>query len=621
MHSPLRENNVVMHYPEIGRWCALFAVSALALAAGCTGSIGDPGTNGSNATGSTTGQGSNTSAAGKSSQSSGGNGGATNSGTGSTPGAGGNGSNNGGAGGGSTGNASGGSTSGPGGPSGVNLNGAPAFHRFVRLTHEQWEASVRDVLKLTALPGLSTMFATDPPNGTFSNNERALFVSSTLWSDYQRAAETLSAKVATDSAALSRISGGTTDAATFIKNFGRRIFRRPLTSAEETSYKNMFDQGPTLVGSGNNFADGAQLVIESMLQSPNFVYRTELGNDGAALSGYEMASKLSFLLRNTTPDDALLDAAAAGQLNTSANVVAKATAMLDEPAAKAVLGRYHAELFGLARYSSIDKNRTKFPMYSEALNADLEQADRMFFDRIFTAGQGVKQILTTPVAFVSSLTAPIYGVSASGSGLTETQLGADRPGFLTRLGFLAYNANLSDPDPIHRGVDIINRLMCFDLLPPADVAIPPLPAAMPGQTNRQRVSAHTGDGTCGQGCHSTLINPMGFAFENFDAIGKIRTTDNGQNVDTSGSMGFPDGTKSFSGAPELVKLLSTTPSVHGCYVKHLTEFALTRDTAARDRSLVDAVEGMSMNSDASVKAMILEVIKHPSFLTRIGGAQ
>jgi hypothetical protein len=334
-----------------------------------------------------------------------------------------------------------------------------------------------------------------------------------------------------------------------------------------------------------------------------------------------MASKLSFLLRNTTPDDALLDAAGAGGLDTQSEVVAKATAMLEDSAAKTSLGRYHAELFGLSRYGSIDKNRTKFPAYSEALNAEFEQADRLFFERIFTAGQGLRGILTSSTAFVSAATAGIYGVAVSGQGLVETELGPERPGFLTRLGFLAYNANLSEPDPIHRGVDVINRILCLDLLPPANVAIPPLPAATPGQTNRQRVTAHTGDGTCGAGCHSTLINPMGFAFENFDAVGQLRTTDNGQPVDTTGRMSFPDGLKDFTGAPQLVNLIAAAPSAHGCYVKHFAEFALTRDIAERDRALIDGVEGLSMNNNASVKAVALAIVGHPSFLTRMGGAQ
>lgn len=504
-------------------------------------------------------------------------------------------------------------------PSGINLDGRAVYHRFVRLTHSQWEASTRDLLKLDALPGLSTGFVGDPPEGKFSNNERALYVTSTLREDYQRAAETLATQTAGDAQAIARVTGGTTDAATFVRTFGRRMFRRPLTTEEEQKFQAAFTSGPSLVASGDDFADGVRLVIEAMLQSPHFLYRSELGTDGAPLSSYEMASKLSFLLRNTTPDDELLDAAATGELDTASGVIARATTMLDEEGAQAVLGRYHAELFGIERYLQIDKNRTAFPAYDTTLNAELLQADQLFFDRIFSTGQGMRALLTSSLAFVSSASAGFYGVAASGQGLTEVALGPERPGILTRLGFLAQNATLNQPDPIHRGVEILNRLMCADLLPP-NGTIPELPQVKEGQTNRERVDAHTGVGTCGEGCHSVLINPLGFAFENFDAIGQSRDMDNGHPVNTTGEIELSDGLHAFNGAPELAALLAESPGVHGCYTKHLAEYTLARDTASGDRALVDTIEGISMNDNAGIKAVVLSIISQPSFLTRTGGA-
>jgi hypothetical protein len=203
------------------------------------------------------------------------------------------------------------------------------------------------------------------------------------------------------------------------------------------------------------------------------------------------------------------------------------------------------------------------------------------------------------------------------NGARRTRL-SSRPGYLTRLGYLALNANLSEPDPIHRGVDVINRLMCADLQPPPGT-IPELPEPMPGQTNRERVTTHTGEGTCGEGCHSTLINPIGFAFENFDALGRIRTMDNGKPVDTTGEVETVTGMRSFTGAPELAGILATDPSVHGCYSMHLAEYALARDVATNDRALVDGLEGISMNDNASIKASVLAIIGQPAFLTRTGG--
>ncbi len=592
---------------------ALFGVPLIVFALGCTATVegGPSSTGGQTGTGAaaTSGGSGAVGQGGAATGGTGGKGGGQTGGTGAT-----------GSGGTSPGTGGSAATGGTAGapPSGISLDGRAVYYRFVRLTHSQWEASVRDLLKLDALPGLSTGFVGDPPEGTFSNNERALYVTSTLRDDYQRAAETLATQIAGDAQAIARVTGGTTDAATFIRSFGRRMFRRPLTTAEEQKYQALFTSGPSLVASGDAFADGVRLVIEAMLQSPNFVYRSELGTDGAPLSGYEMASKLSFLLRNTTPDDALLDAAAAGELDTANGVLARATTMLDEESAQAVLGRYHAELFGIDRYLQIDKNRTAFPTYDTTLNAELVQADQLFFDRIFSTGQGMRAIFTSTLAFVSSASAGFYGVSASGQGLTEVALGPERPGILTRLGFLAQNATLNQPDPIHRGVDVLNRLMCADLMPP-EGTIPELPQVMPGQTNRQRVEAHTGSGSCA-GCHATLINPIGFAFENFDAMGQLRSMDNGNPVDTTGEVELSGGLHAFSGAPELVALLADAPGVHGCYTKHLAEYALARDMAGSDRSLVDAIEGISMNDNAGTKAIVLSIISQPSFLTRTGGA-
>jgi hypothetical protein len=598
------------------RMSAFWLIPAL-FALGCTGKITDntgaPGSGGSGVGGSgAVGQG-GSGATGGSAPGTGGSGATGGSATGGT-GSGGTGGGIGAAGG-----------TGPGGnggepASGINLRGAPVFYRVVRLTRDQWEASVRDLLKLPALPGLAASFAPDPPNGVFSNNERALFVTTDLRSDFQRGAETVASQVAADQQAVSRVTGGGNDKTAFVTAFGRRVFRRPLTPAEVTTYTATFDSGAMYYASGNAFTDGVRMVIEAMLQSPHFLYRMELGPAGTALTGYEMASKLSFLLRDTTPDDALLDAAAAGQLDTGAGVVEKATAMLDAAPGQTVMTRYHAQLFGLARYQNIDKNTMAFPQYTEVLNTELQQADEMYFDRIFTSGKGLRDILTSPLAFVNSNTASLYGVTANGSTFTEVQLGADRPGWLTRIGYLALNANLTQPDPIHRGVDVINRLMCADLQPPPG-EIPELPDGMPGQTNRERVNAHTGPNTCGEGCHSTLINPIGFAFESFDAIGRSRTMDNGLPVDTTGEVETTSGMKAFTGAPELVNILANDAVVHGCYAIHIAEYALSRDIGSADRALVDGLEGISMNANASIKGMVLAIVGSPSFLTRTGGVQ
>lgn len=512
--------------------------------------------------------------------------------------------------------ASGGTGGAPAVVLGVPLDGKPVYAHWVRLTHAQWEASVRDLLKLSAAPGLSSSFEGDPPNGTFSNNERALEVNGNLWADYQRAAETLAAQVARNATARAQIAPGT-DAAGFISNFGRRAYRRDLTPGEKSKYQALFDSAATAYETTDAFANGVELVLTAMLQSPHFVYRSELGDDGAPLSGFEVASKLSFLLRNTTPSDQLLDAAAAGQLDSSAGVLSAAEQMLEDPAALDVARRFHSELFGLQRYELIEKNRTLFPEFTDEVKPDLIQADVLFFDRIFSQNLGFREMLTSTVGFVNAATAPFYDLTATGSSFREVDLGAERPGFMTRIGFLAYNGTLRDPDPIHRGVEVINRLLCADMVPPPDLEIAPLPDPIPGQTNRERVTTHTGQGVCA-GCHVATINPIGFAFENFDAMGQLRTMDAGKPVDTTGEYEWPEGPQSFDGAKEFLAQMAESGQPHACFAMHLAEYALARDIGSNDASLVTKIQEISLRQQSSEKEAILAVIQDPSFTVRAG---
>lgn len=499
----------------------------------------------------------------------------------------------------------------PGALPNVSLDGTPVHSRLVRLTHAQWEHSVRDVLRLDADPGLTGSFTGDPPNGAFSNNERALVVTPNLRLDYQRAAEALSQSVARDAAALARVYPDE-DSGAFIATLGRRAYRRELTSDEQARYQALYELGPSVFESGDARADGAQLVIEALLQAPHFVYRTELGDDGAALSGYEIASKLSFLLRNTTPNDELLDIAATGELDEPARVAEIAREMLDAPEAVEAIRRFQGELFGLDRYLSIAKDPSAFPEHDESINPTLAQAEEMFLDRLFREGLGLEELLTSTVAFANAELAPFYGIEVSGPDLVEVDLGPERPGLFTRLGFLAYNGTLRDPDSIHRGVEINRTMFCASLSPPPGI-LPALPNVEPGQTNRERVNAHTGPGTCGAGCHAPLINPIGFAFENFDAMGQLRDTDNGKPVDTSGEYRFADGLKAFDGAPELMALIADSPQAHACFARHLSEFGLGRDLDEQDREMIDGLTRASLAESQSLGELLMAVVVSPAF--------
>jgi hypothetical protein len=497
----------------------------------------------------------------------------------------------------------------------MNLQGAPIYTRFNRLTNEQWERAVQDILKLPSPPGQAVNFET-PVSGTtdFANNEHVLTVSNSLWQSYQAASEAVATLATASDAAVQRIYTGT-DAAGFINTLGRRAYRRPLTAAEASTYQTIFSAGSAMSGTASTFAKGAALVIRAMLQSPNFLYRTELGTNGAPLNGYEMASKLSFWLRGTTPSDALLDSAKAGTLDSADGAVAMAKTMLEEPTAVAVMREFHNELLHFDRYETISK--IGVPEYKEAFNAEYKETSFLFFDRIFKSNLGVKDILTSTVGFVGPQTAALYGVAAPASGYEQRDLGAKRVGYFSQLPYLTLYSFNNEPDSIHRGVTLNLDILCVDPGAPAAM-LPPIPSLQPNQTNRDRISALTAG--CGGECHNSFINPTGFSFENFDGMGKWRDTENSLPINSAGAYPFAEGVKSFSGAGELMQLMANGAQAHACYAKKISSYALQRDIVVTDMPLLDALKATSMATNGSLKQVMLDLVKNAAFRTRVGGA-
>jgi hypothetical protein len=497
---------------------------------------------------------------------------------------------------------------------GIDLPGSPKYFRFVRLTNAQWANSVRDILKL-AEPSPLAMGFQSPVSGTtdFSNNELLLDVNQRGRDDYQAAAEQLAEQVTASDAALATVYSGT-DTEGFIRTLGRRAYRRPLTDAEVTTYTALFGTGSAMSGSKSAFAKGAALVIRALLQSPYFLYRTELGANGAELNGYEVASKLSLWLRNTTPNDALLDAAES--LTSSDASVAQASTMLGEPTAAAVMREFHRQLLHFDRYSQISK--IGVPAYSESLNAEYLESSYLFFDRIFSQGQGLRDILTSTRGFVGPGMAALYGLPGGGSGFVEQELGAQRAGYFSQLPYLTLNALNDQPDSILRGVGLALEVLCAPLGPPAAV-IPPIPPLEPGQTNRQRIDKLTGG--CGQTCHNDLINPLGFAFEHFDGMGQFRDSENGGlPIDSSGAFAFTEGSKTFQDAAGLMHAIADSEQAHLCYSKRLASFGLQRDVVPADVPWLTKLAATSQAANGSLRQVILELVKSDAFRSHLGGA-
>jgi len=499
--------------------------------------------------------------------------------------------------------------------------------RFPRLSHAQWENTMRDLLRLDATPGLSASFTGDPLGGVFDNNEAVMQVTPGLWGDYQIAAEELSAFVTADGDRLARIvpQDDTTDAAArargFIRHFGRRAYRRPLTEAEIDGYVALFDNAKEILPDADPLVGGVQLVLQAFLQSPFLVYRVEASEsprkDGLIpLSGYENATNLAYFLWNTMPDDELLDAAEAGELSTPAGVRAHAERMLVDPRAREVVGSFHAQLYDYERYLDLNKDPELYPQFTPETGEDMQREAELFVDHIvFERGGNLTDLLTARTSFVNDRLAASYGLSGEFTAdFKEVELDAtQRSGLLTRLGFLAANGTARQPDTIHRGVFVNLRILCADLPPPPN-DVKALPASNEG-TNRDRVNAHTGPNTCGGSCHATMINPIGFSFENYDAIGQWRTTDNELPINAADKYSFKSGVKEFANAVELSQVIADSEEAHRCYAKHWAEFTLGRDVTQKDEPLLLGLTEDS-RSGVPVKELILKLVESDAFLTR-----
>ncbi|HEY0715150.1 MAG TPA: DUF1592 domain-containing protein [Polyangia bacterium] len=544
-----------------------------------------------------------------------------------------------GSGGGSMGQGPGGSGPGPTGPMGgqtppsgfIASNPGPSS-RLIRLSHLQWENTVRDLFRLPQPTGLSAQFISDTFSTTFDNSGGTAEVAPQLWTNYRRAADDLAKRFSRDATALASLipKGAPGDAEgkarAFIRDFGRRAYRRPFTDAEVEQYVSLYKQGPMLVASTDAFADGIELVLATMLQSPHFLYRTEMGA-GAATAGkiqltdHEVASRLSYALTNTMPDDALATLADGKKLRTKEAVYAEAKRLLDSAGGKAAIGDMYNQLFREIDPSEISRDTMLVPAFMPGMGPDMKRETELFVqEAIFARNGGLKELFTAPYTFVNARLAPLYGVSApSGGGFGKVDLNpAQRGGLYTQLGFLSKTGNDHATQPIMRGVHLNRHVLCVAVPPPPDNVDTKPPPATAAMTNRQHFEQLTSAGEC-QGCHGALINPLGFAFENYDNLGRYRTKEGNFNIDATASYSFTEGRKDFNGAIELMKLIADSQQASDCFAHTLFAYFYGReslDNSPADKALLGEISKRS-RSAASVKSLILDLVSTDAFLYRL----
>jgi hypothetical protein len=506
-------------------------------------------------------------------------------------------------------------------------DGVPTSGRVSRLSYEEYDRALKELLHLPVEESLN--FPAEQSSLGAYVGYADLRVGERLFTEFQRSAAALAERVVGSPEAYAAVVGCDPTAAgcrdQFVDGFGLRAFRRPLTSAEQARYRAIFERGAELVASGDAFRDGVQLVLEAMLQSPKLLYRIETGDGtsdalGARLSGFEVAARLSFMLAGGTPDAELLAAARDGALSTPEGIAAQARRLVATPAFEERALAFHERWMQLDELGSLAKDTTAFPNFSPELVSSMRSEAVRFVKAVTLEGSGtVSALLSSRFGFVDQRLAALYGLPGSfGSELVRVDHAPEsaRLGLFTQAAFLAgHNSSSSGTSPILRGVFLLRRVACSNIPDPpagAQMQEPTTDPATEILTTRDYVTWKTSLPACA-GCHHGLINPAGFAFEQFDGLGQWRDNDRGAPIDTSGTLRLATKDLAFRDASELLEALSQEPQVQVCYAKNWLQFAYGRREEQADLRTLGLATQKLQTGSFSIRDLAVALTERPAF--------
>jgi hypothetical protein len=496
------------------------------------------------------------------------------------------------------------------------LDFAPAA--FARLTTRQYRALLLELFGDTAPPHLQEdtypyLFAsvgasTEPlsESGVQLLEEAAAAVTAEVFADpARREALVGCAPTSADDPCV----------AAFLTDVGRRAYRRPLTATELARWTGVVRQ----LGAADPWT-GLRSALSGILQSPYVVYRVELGEPHPTdpglrvLTDWELATRLSLLLWDAPPDGALLDAAAAGRLSTPDGLAAEVDRLLADERAREATEAFFEQLLDLGRFDRATPDPATYPAFTPTLRAAMRAEVLLLVDDlVWRRDVDVRALFSEPRAFVNAELAAHYGVDAPGASavaFVPVELPADGPraGLLGLGAFLTMNAHAVDTSPTLRGKYVLERILCAEVPPPpGDVDLDLAAGGEEAATLRERLEQHREDPACA-GCHA-LMDPPGFLFEHFDAVGAWRDTEGGQPIDDSGELlGVP-----LHGAAELGRLLAGHPGVGPCVVRQLFRHAHGRLDVEADEVALEQLAAGFAEDGHRFRPLLARVATHPSF--------
>jgi hypothetical protein len=489
-----------------------------------------------------------------------------------------------------------------------------------RLTRAQYNNTVRDLLGLTG--DVAASFGLDEDEGGFAANAKAP-VKELQLEKYREAAEELAVKALADLPRLAPCAPPARPEAEcldeFLRDFGKRAYRRPLAADELDRYRALFAVGRE----GSDFAGGLGLVVSTMLQSPNFLYRPELGDparggkEGLPLSHHETASRLSYYLQNTMPDQELFAAADAGRLGTAEQVAAQARRLLESPRARDSVVSFYLQWLQVDDLLTVEKDPEVYPMFTPELRAAMREEIEEFVDQVArrtdSGGGTLEALLTARFSFLRGPLYGLYGVpaAAGGAGLRRTDLpDGQRAGVLTMAGVMAKHGHPDQSSPVARGYVISDRLLCVVPPEPPENVDAAVPKPDPNVSTRVRFEQHRTKPECAA-CHA-LMDPLGLAFESYDGIGRFRTMDGRVPVDASSELRGTDQDGAVEGALDLVGRLAQAREVRACMARQWFRYALGRLDGEGDRPAIAAViEAFARDGHRLPDLMVALAASHP----------
>ncbi|MCB9546461.1 MAG: DUF1592 domain-containing protein [Myxococcales bacterium] len=494
-----------------------------------------------------------------------------------------------------------------------------------RLSRVELASTLRDLLGDDG--GALDLLPPDVESLGFDNQAESQAVPDLLAERYLALAEAVTARV--DLLALApcedAAGAGEACARAFLVGFLPRAFRRPADEAQVERYLESYRLGAA-EDPADAYRAGLTFALQHVLIAPALLYRVEEagapwvdadGVERTPVDGYSVASRLSYFLWRTLPDEALFAAAASGALDTAEGVRAQATRMIDDPRAAATIADFHGQWLGIDQLPTVEKDAVFFPDFDRARDALREEAELLAVDVFLRENGTLADLLTTPEAFVGPETAGLYGVDAPPAPLSRVALDPTvRAGILTLPGVLAVHAQSTRTSPILRGHFVREQLLCGGVPPPppgVDTSVPFLDPADPDYETDP--FAETMSNPECLGCHR-LMNPIGQAFEGFDATGRFAPDRRGRPIPTAGTLYRSDVDGDFDGPVALARRLAGSDQVADCVATHWWRFAHGHKERAPDAALLADVRRRFRASGGHLRTLLLALVTADQFRER-----